>query len=1830
MIHDIGGIQARGEKSGCCLSAQAAIFVPSFLLKSSSTNAESEINYEYITSPVFRSISSHSSIGAHVPHGSNNHHKSAKSAEARQTERVDASCGKYNKTTPRDVQRKCLQRSFGISSAEEHHETARRGSCSKKDERVTNSDGTRCYTERGVDCRTQRRRIKETSHEVVGETGGNINFDSHYNSSSRLLRRESGRDCDDSCHDHLRDPSVPFNYTSQHQQQQLSKKQKQQQQQFQRQQRQQYIQNLGDCSIREQNRLGENSRPEKMDDTSKRNFRFIGDHGKQQGSCLDFEPSVSVISAPATDSSNPPDILRTSTDHFPCLTRIASHRNQKSDLRTIDAPVTYNCDIKSPALSYLALATKSPELTKEPEDYCRSINMRGESSWYFSNSTISKMVAASSTSESLDGGDIQDAIKVPFDALYDDSYNEVKVDPRNVLEQGVESFVIQSTMLARITPISSGSKSAAEKWKGRWLDIARQHSLLQKKRQAQQQEISRSDNHPVSSILQQQWHSVLSQGQGCELGQTVGGEEEPVPALYSYLNKGKQVASNEKHERLATILDSPSARIEIPETRTRTASKRVLKEYAELRWWTAVLVGDHSSLLKLLLEEKFNLDSCFCYVTYASDQKLAMHNREASTVSANIADVSFLLEDLVTCSSRSRVTSSYTYSCDDDGFTAIHMCAKLCHPVCLDHLLRSTSASGADARDRTFKRTPLHLACEAVDLECTRILLLHGADPECRDKLGDTALHKACNSNLAPTPSAQVALVSFLCDRSKSNNAANGGSLKVNTKNKKRETALMYARTRDLAVVLIGAGADPSLTSSEGLDAASMASRRGDAKVLEAILGCNSFRQSAVIPTNNSSTLSSRKIVGTINPGNFTTPLHEASKADSVSCIKILLSARYFNVMDLDRLDSPSHSTSLMLACAAGHARVVQELLSKGADIGVEDRRGVTALVIATRYGHTMCVRAITTARPGSPSKINSVGENVLEMLARILKQDLSYEKNSFGSDNVENFPSGLIELCIPIVAELIMQGAPMTDRFIRRFSSCEKLELFKSMKLSRHDFNPPSSYLHNNVRIEREIATITFEVDVSDSMWRTPQPDINLCDITFLLADDEKCKSHSFIVCSESAVLKAMLLSDMLSTSIDCDTGAATILISLPYHSKDTFSLLLQWMYEVRDVTDIFDLAISNHQAALLDLLYLANEYLIIPLQRLCEHRIGRNLGYFNKETLLSLCVSLNLRLLLAYYHRSYPVIIDSSSELSEISGIKSIQPGIDQCSISSVQRRIPVADFSAECLLSDTDLEWRTRLTTLPLEEHNLVDRPSEVSSSYNCGSSCESRDLSLSPPFDENGPVSWWLNTLIILASKEWWGKNHCLGSVDAVLSVAQSELTKWGKGTFLARDSVEQKTLIKLEKVFDFTYTAPANRTFGEVQVSSLSTLDPDSRLRCMLTDLRKRIVTVSIDPDPLMNHSSSQLKNVLPTAKSLYHTYRQNIIECEPFLGLNIEKFSSPEYLGFDVPIIFTPDIVERLKTRLADITPLCVVLQQQRAALLCKPESSLFDTIIVLVSPASNSANSRHIDEDESSSDSEEFWSTANNGQYLHCSGFHDDFLQGQEHQNILLVHKAFLTVGSGKLVAMMHFASAQGMRPCTFRCSKTREVTVLKVVLDDQEDAVRDFKDLIWFMYTGVLRGVPYATQTADDVESVDEALYQQKNDARLLRLLWLADEYLMTDLTNLLEHRMLKALSPSNASAFFLAATALGLKKLCLAAGICELYSIGATVDQNGKRTSEMFHAVPPSSSSISFESTFRFGPEVKGSNNRDAVCHDDEDDDSSTALVLQEILRSLAVSA
>ena len=1529
-------------------------------------------------------------------------------------------------------------------------------------------------------------------------------------------------------------------------------------------------------------------------------------------------PSYELSCAAPTDVleyiNNPPTEVVV-VDEFPCLP--TAPNRAPGNIST-----TAGCITGSASLSYLAHASKVQLDTKVLGSDDVSIIKGTESSWYYSNAYLSKIPTLAPPDNLLrESSNEEDSVYQLCDDSSRDGGASVETPmivplPFPVLAD--EGSTDRNTTHARIRPILSASKSAAERWKGRWLDIARARSSLQKSRLEKQQQLaSASAAESVTNMSQQQWHTLHTQGTRLES-----------PISYSYVYSNKHTSQGESSVMTSpNAIPPPSWTMRSSDSSASVSLRRTQTGYSVFRWWTAILKGDHKNALKMLSDENYKGDVIFCYVSYIADcQDIIDSGKEdflADSLAALRSSVphSSDIRSNSTGSRRGHASEDYCYSEEDDGLSAIHLCAKLCHPVCLDHLLRATLAGGVDSRDRTHKRTALHLACEIASLECARILLQKGADPECRDRLGDTALHKACAAHSLNSSSAQVSLVSFLCERS-----GNGGSLKINTRNKRRETPLMLVRNRDLAVILIAAGADPHFINSEGLDAASLASRRGDSKLLEAVLGCNSFRHSANIPLNVTTTLSARKTVTSNPPGITTTPLHEASKADSISCIRVLLSARYFIRDDLDRLDTPGDSTPLMLACTAGHARVVQELLGRGADVEIEDRRGVTALVLAMRYGHLPCVRLIATARPGSTDRTNSVGESILEMLARILRQDLLHlsqaGESSGSSETAATQPVDQIDQCLQCMTELLMMGATVTDRFIRRFASPDAIDLLKLMKMVRCESAAQNSSSAEGARREKKIVTLNFEVDVCDAMWRAPWPDSELCDVTFLLADGEKCDAHSFIVGSGSTVLNAMLLSEMVTTCPNEDGSRSMTVISLPYYSMDTFTLLLNWMYDMNDVTETFDLAIANHQAALLDLLYLSNELLVGPLQRLCEYRIGRHIGYFNKDTVHSLGVSLNLQLLLMYYHKSYPPpssIVSppcstASNKQAEIIDEKMTALTKGDVGISDGGNKM--CDQSIERMISATDAEWCARLASAPAEDYYAIGN---VTNAQNLERKFRSNW------FNADGPESWWLQIMIMVAYREGGVKEVDSSSPQSLLSVGQADLVGW------CSDFIDEKAEgTKDGNEVDYTISSKLStgQRLGVSRSSFLTNLDTSDRLRCMLTDLRRRTLVVSITPDQSPSQHIPDDEGQGSPRQSISETfrfYRRSILECEPFVAMNTTRFlyvALCESAPFETPTAAIEDV---FSARLSDITPACILYQERRANLLFKPEKSQFDVLIVLIAPSSDNVNktSKH---DHKLRRSPELWGTDGDDVFLHAPGYQRVSQEEYEELDIIPSHRAILSVGSGKLSAMMHFTASRALTQSNMMGSK-KEVSVLKVDIDSPGDAVADFKDLIWFMYTGVLRDRCRGCRlgTAEDIARVNEQQpqgvesEQEERDSRLLRLLWLADEYLMPNLTLLLEHRMLENLNNANASSSFMAAQALGLRKLRLAAGILVLYSVSAAADIPQVSSASVSSTHCPPSVSLSGQD-----PATQLAFSR--IDTTDTDVDDSTAFVLLEILRSL----
>lgn len=90
------------------------------------------------------------------------------------------------------------------------------------------------------------------------------------------------------------------------------------------------------------------------------------------------------------------------------------------------------------------------------------------------------------------------------------------------------------------------------------------------------------------------------------------------------------------------------------------------------------------------------------------------------------------------------------------------------------------------------------------------------------------------------------------------------------------------------------------------------------------------------------------------------TPLHYASRAGQLECVRLLLSLG----CDVERRTVEGGATSLHRAAYCGHADVLQTLLAHGCDAALQDADGETSLHKASRQGHFHATQMLLAAFP--------------------------------------------------------------------------------------------------------------------------------------------------------------------------------------------------------------------------------------------------------------------------------------------------------------------------------------------------------------------------------------------------------------------------------------------------------------------------------------------------------------------------------------------------------------------------------------------------------------------------------------------------------------------------------------------------------------------------------------------------------------------------------------------------------------------------------------------------------------------------------------------------
>lgn len=420
--------------------------------------------------------------------------------------------------------------------------------------------------------------------------------------------------------------------------------------------------------------------------------------------------------------------------------------------------------------------------------------------------------------------------------------------------------------------------------------------------------------------------------------------------------------------------------------------------------------------------------------------------------------------------------------------------------------------------------------------------------------------------------------------------------MNINWKNKQRNTPLMIAIEYggiDIVTSLLHAGADVTCINTLQEDALSLAAKRGNNKILEILLCSNHGKKNyGNLGSSNIPQRSSDKYLFPI------CPINVAARNGNLESIRLLvaygISINSFNDCHFIHKGVKFYAlTPLMIASIFGFSEIVEYFVSASGgngqqlQINLTERNGLTALGCACLFGHIDCVNIIAKFYPDSLQFLHRYHD--FESVPEAVVRNMSYLPK-------EDHPLSIHCLC-----QIISRGSPLSEKLIRRLT------------FRKDAINP----LDKNLKVP--------------CRWDLTLPSHDV--VIFVSGEDAlPCKTlcHSFILKAHSEVFSTML-SSTLSTKID-----DFFQFQFAHISKQVFDLMLLWMYSGKDVTSTDNGTISP--SLLVDLMIAANEFLILRLQRICEHRLcqcmeKKLLDDDSRAQLKELSVLLNLNHLLVYF---------------------------------------------------------------------------------------------------------------------------------------------------------------------------------------------------------------------------------------------------------------------------------------------------------------------------------------------------------------------------------------------------------------------------------------------------------------------------------------------------------------------------------------------------------------------------------------------------------------------
>ena len=717
--------------------------------------------------------------------------------------------------------------------------------------------------------------------------------------------------------------------------------------------------------------------------------------------------------------------------------------------------------------------------------------------------------------------------------------------------------------------LSKPKMSALASHKERWMEIAHRQAASLKN-------VTPLVASPCLEGVSSLWHSVLSQS------------DTSSPPSTSALLKAEELQSRHVYVKVADPI------IKNEEQRLSTYDA----------WWHAVLQADFATMVELIDQLRISWDS-----TFVNDLCSESVCQEMTTFCESIA-----------------ILSSQSNSSEQsiEGLNALHVCSL--HPryaLCLEQLVqRDAVRVHVECHERTHKRTALHFAAWAGNLEAVKILVAYGADVTLKDRNGNTSLHFATRCN-------NLQIVTLLCEKSRK---------VVNIRNKAAETPLLITGSRSIAQVLITAGADITCRNALGMDAATLAARAGHSSLLDTLLTVNSSHRMNRNQANANLSSTSTGIVickQATQSVSSTFPLHQAAQYGHSACVKLLLS-RCSSCTSSTRsaLNSPGHSsggnavlsavhdcdmhifekptnlTPLMLAATASHAEIYTLLLLHGANPAQETLHGCTALTLAAAAPAvyvTFSERVLQTLaeQQYAIEKLFADNSRRTSLLAMIALEALKHHRPSL-STPLPQLRLSVFQNYLPKFALLVACGAPIREDFVKLFADPVCLRHMQHFNVDlRLPVEEWRSFLNNavlpeetnsageNVYVARgtlNVKNVAQNGAETDNAWLQltaqyvdlldpplPTPCWSHADVRVLLCNrhGQVCEErlcHSFLLRTERCgVLKTMIESPLARKEIipehEVGAGADRVVLSFPHVSVDLFDLLLQWVYSAKDI---------------------------------------------------------------------------------------------------------------------------------------------------------------------------------------------------------------------------------------------------------------------------------------------------------------------------------------------------------------------------------------------------------------------------------------------------------------------------------------------------------------------------------------------------------------------------------------------------------------------------------------------------------------------------------------